>query len=802
MRIVFSEEYLIVVDCVALEVIRKGKTQLSRTRASVSIGRGTVLDTSTRGSGWARARDYARGIAPARGRAHEVAPARGRARETSVEPHIECYERFQNIKPPEFQGGKSDDTHEFLTWCHEMHEEVGMMDARAVHFIALQLRGRASEQWRTFWRSRLSKLLICHRNVLPVSLISSQSSTSTRLHCSSLNSSSLLMDEKRFIEVSKSGNLIPLHRTIFSDHLTPVLANRCLVKEEDREAPSFLYEFCFSQGRYSVVGAQPSMEIVVKEHNVTILDHQAGKLTQKMVEDPMTISASITNGWKPRLIDVELPDTFYGGWFGYFSYDTVRYVENKKLPFLRAAEDDRNLADNQLGLYEDVIVFDHVEKKVHVIHWVRLDQYSSLPEAYLDGKKHLEILMSRVQGIESPRLSPSSVDFCIHEFGTSLTTENMTREEYKNAILQAKEHIASGDIHQIVLSQRFERRIFADPFEVYRTLRIVNPSPYMTYIQARGCTLVASSPETLTRVKKRRIVNRPLVGTSRRGRTPDEDVMLEMQMLKDEKQCAEHIMLVDLGRNDVRKVSKPGSVNVDLWLFHTIFTSMAFFPPQVSGELLDHLTCWDALRAALPVGTICGAPKVKAMELIDQLEVGRRVPYSGGFGGISFSGGMDIGLALRTLVFMNRPRYDTMYSYTDASKRQEWVAHLQSEARIVTDSDPDEKQKECEDKVACLCRSSVLKINCSVPNVFSRARGRYNMVGAQPSMEIVVKEHIMTILDHHAGKLTKKMVEDPMTIPTSISNGWKPRLIDDELPDTFCGEDPVFTNCGTSNLFN
>ncbi|KAG5598517.1 hypothetical protein H5410_029887 [Solanum commersonii] len=281
-----------------------------------------------------------------------------------------------------------------------------------------------------------------------------------------------------------------------------------------------------------------------------------------MIEDQMTIPASITNRWRHGLIDDELPDTF-------------------------------------CGLYEGVIVFDHVEKKVHVIHWVRLDQYSSLSEAYLDGKKHLEILMSRVQGIESPRLSPSSVDFCIHEFGTSLTTENMIREEYKNAILQAKEHIALGDIHQIVLSQRFERRTFVDPFEVYRALRIVNPSPYMTYIQAKGCTLVASSPETLTRVKKRRIANLPLAGTSRRERAPDEDLMLEIQMLKDEKQCAKHIMLV-------------------------------------SGELLDHLTCFDALRAALPVGTICGAPKVKAIELIDQLEVGRRGPYNGGFGGISF----------------------------------------------------------------------------------------------------------------------------------------------------------------------
>ncbi|XP_060178742.1 anthranilate synthase alpha subunit 1, chloroplastic-like isoform X2 [Lycium barbarum] len=552
--------------------------------------------------------------------------------------------------------------------------------------------------------------------VLPVPLISTRTSTSAlALRVRTLKcSSSLVMDEDRFIEASKSGNLIPLHRTIFSEHLTPVLAYRCLVKEDDREAPSFLFESVesgfrsSSVGRYSVVGAQPSMEIVAKEQNVTILDHHTGELTQKMVQDPMTIPRSISQKWKTRLID-ELPETFCGGWVGYFSYDTVRYIENKKLPFLRAPEDDQNLADIQLGLYEDVIVFDHVEKKAHVIHWVRLDQYSSLPEAYLDGKKRLEILVSRVQGIESPRLSPGSVDFCTHEFGPSLTKGNMTSEEYKNAVLQAKEHIAAGDIFQIVLSQRFERRTFADPFEVYRALRIVNPSPYMTYIQARGCILVASSPEILTHVKKRRIVNRPLAGTSRRGKTPDEDVMLEMQMLKDEKQCAEHIMLVDLGRNDVGKVS---------------------------GELLDHLTCWDALRAALPVGTVSGAPKVKAMELIDQLEVARRGPYSGGFGGISFSGDMDIALALRTMVFLTGAHYDTMYSYTDASKRQEWVAHLQSGAGIVADSDPDEEQIECENKVAGLCRAIDLaesafvkgrqepsvKMNGSVPNLFSRVQ--------------------------------------------------------------------------------
>ncbi|XAR71940.1 Anthranilate synthase [Bertholletia excelsa] len=520
----------------------------------------------------------------------------------------------------------------------------------------------------------------------------------------------LVTDETKFAEASRRGNLIPLHQCIFSDHLTPVIAYRCLVKEDDRDAPSFLFESvepgfrASSVGRYSVVGAQPAMEIVAKENKVTILDHENGCLSEQVVDDPMSIPRSISESWKPQFMD-ELPDTFCGGWVGYFSYDTVRYVEKKKLPFLMAPQDDRNLADIHLGLYEDIIVFDHVEKKAYVIHWVRLDEYSSIEEAYADGMRRLEMLASKVLDIDPPRLSPGSVDLHTHDFGPSLTKSNMTPVEYKNAVLQAKEHISAGDIFQIVLSQRFERRTFADPFEVYRALRVVNPSPYMTYLQARGCILVASSPEILTRVKKNKVFNRPLAGTCRRGKTQVEDQMSERQLLSDEKQCAEHIMLVDLGRNDVGKVSKSGSVNVDKLMTVERYSHVMHISSTVTGELQDHLSCWDALSAALPVGTVSGAPKVKAMELIDQLEVARRGPYSGGFGGISFSGDMDIALALRTIVFPTTARYDTMYSYKDAVKRQEWVAYVQTGAGIVADSDPDDEQKECENKAAGLARA-------------------------------------------------------------------------------------------------
>lgn len=368
------------------------------------------------------------------------------------------------------------------------------------------------------------------------------------------------LEALKFGEAAKKGNLVPLYQCIVSDHLTPVLAYRCLVDENDKEAPSFLFEAVeqgthgSNVGRYSMVGAHPCMEIVAKENKVTIIDHEEGRHTEETVEDPMQIPRNIMDNWSPQLID-ELPDAFCGGWMGYFSYDTMRYVEKKKLPFSSAPQDDRNLPDVHLGLYNDVLVFDHVEKKVYAIHWVQLDRYSSVEEAYKGGRSRLDMLLSKVHNSNVPKLSAGSVRLHSRKFGSPLKKSTMTSDEYKAAVMQAKEHILAGDIFQIVLSQRFERPTFADPFEVYRALRIVNPSPYMTYLQARGCILVASSPEILTRVNKEgNIINRPLAGTVRRGKTDKEDELQEKQLLSDEKQCAEHIMLVDLGRNDVGKV--------------------------------------------------------------------------------------------------------------------------------------------------------------------------------------------------------------------------------------------------------
>ncbi|XP_028944096.2 anthranilate synthase alpha subunit 2, chloroplastic-like isoform X3 [Malus domestica] len=426
--------------------------------------------------------------------------------------------------------------------------------------------------------------------------MTSQSSLVAHMERPSPSNVFLADESEKLVEASKKGNLIPLSRSIFSDHLTPVLAYRCLVKEDDRDAPSFLFE-----------SVEPGSNDSNVENMVTIMDHREGCRTEEIVEDPMTVPRRIMEGWTPQLLD-ELPEAFSG-----------------------------------------------------------------------------------------------SIGFNTQLFGTKLEDSSLTSEEYKEAVLEAKEHILAGDIFQIVLSQHFERRTFADPFEIYRALRIVNPSPYMTYLQ-------------------KTITNRPLAGTVRRGKTPKEDLMLEKLLLNDEKQCAEHIMLVDLGRNDVGKVSKPGSVkveelmNIERYSHVMHISSTVTISFRVTGELLDDLTSWDVLRTALPVGTVSGALKVKAMELIDKLEVTRRGPYDGGFGGISFSGNMDIALALRTIVFPTSFRYDTMYSYKDANKRREWVAHLQAGAGIVADSDPADEQRECENKAAALARAIDLAESSFVDN--------------------------------------------------------------------------------------
>ncbi|CAN1746481.1 Anthranilate synthase alpha subunit 1, chloroplastic, partial [Linum perenne] len=463
--------------------------------------------------------------------------------------------------------------------------------------------------------------------------------------------------QAKFIEAAKQGkNLVPLQYQIFSDQLTPVTAYRCLVKEHDTQSPSFLFEPVESSapslstvGRYSVVGAYPSVEIVAKDKRVTIMDHERGTLTEDYAQDPMVIPRNISRAWKPLLIS-DLPPVFCGGWFGFFSYDMMRYAENVKLPFSSAPRDDLNLPDMHLGLYDDVLIIDHVQKKVYVIHWVHIDRYTSVQSAYVDGMKRLETLVARVHDIDPISYATQTLKNLPNLCSPKLSVGFVNGQTHTTGPLSEK---SSKTVSQVVPRQWFERRTFADPFEVYRALGVVNPSPYMAYLQARGCISVSSSPEIFTQVKQV-------------SRNVKVEKLMEIERL-----------------HNVMHIST-----------------------TVTGELKNNLTVWDALQAALTIGT-----EARAMELIYDLEMKKQGSYSGGFGWVSFLGDMDMSQALRTMVFPTDTRQDTMYSYQDVEKRCQWVAYLQASSGIVVDNIPQDEQVMYQIKAIALAETAFLQNN-------------------------------------------------------------------------------------------
>jgi anthranilate synthase component 1 len=399
------------------------------------------------------------------------------------------------------------------------------------------------------------------------------------------------------------------------------------------------------------------------------------------------------------------PKCFLGGWVGFAGYDTVRYAEPEKLNPSRAPRDDRHLPDLHFAFYDGVVVFDHVDKVVHAIRLLEAppsasdaDLSSRYDQAAAALERRVTDLQTHCKPLASGRMGPRPAT-------TAPLKSNLTREQHASMLARAMDYIRAGDIFQVVLGQRFERRSKVDPFDVYRALRAVNPSPYMVYMQSQGCILVASSPEILCRVRgaptvpggasSRIVTNRPLAGTRKRGSTPEEDAALERELLADPKETAEHIMLVDLGRNDVGRVAIPGTINIPARLAIERYSHVMHISSTVTGELRPDLDCWDALRAALPVGTISGAPKIRAMQIIDELEPVRRGPYGGGMGYVGLDGDMDIALALRTMVVPTAMR----------SPDGSWMYHLQAAGGIVADSQAEPEYMETVNKAAALARA-------------------------------------------------------------------------------------------------
>jgi len=506
-------------------------------------------------------------------------------------------------------------------------------------------------------------------------------------------------DFETFCRLAEHANVIPLCRRLMSDQLTPVLGYRRLVRADDRTAPSFLLESVEGGdriGRHSFIGARPAIEIIARGQNVEVINHRTGDRDQRAVDDPLAVVVDVGRNWKPARgddpISRKLPG-FVGGWVGYAGYDTVRYLEPEKLPFEQAPEDDRQLADLHFGLYRQVGVFDHAEKMLYAICHAFVDEHTSAADAYAAASDELNALVEQLESHTVP-LPAGPVDLDLSTRSAVQLQSNFQQAGFERAVERCGEYIAAGDAFQIVLSQRFERQTHADPFEVYRALRIVNPSPYMIYLQAADSILVASSPEILCRVEDGVAVNRPLAGTRKRGATEAQDDALEEELLADEKERAEHVMLVDLGRNDLGRVCEVGSIELPHVLEIERYSHVMHLSSTVTGRLRATLSAWDALRNTLPVGTVSGAPKIRAMQIIDELEPTRRGPYGGGIGVVSFDGDMDIALALRTMVIP-----------TNNWNGSIWTVHLQAGAGIVADSNPSAEYEETVNKAAALNRA-------------------------------------------------------------------------------------------------
>jgi anthranilate synthase component 1 len=409
-----------------------------------------------------------------------------------------------------------------------------------------------------------------------------------------------------------------------------------------------------------------------------------GKGSERIVtQDPLADLAELLPA-RRFYRHAKLP-AFTGGLVGYAAYDAVRYYEPEKLA--KVPRDDRQLPDVSFGLYGETVVFDHVDKTIRVVANCEVEKGKTDAESirmlYAGACQRVDTLVNRLQ---QPPLSRIG-DIDPSQKVTMKFESNFTKEEFCAMVEAGKEYIRAGDIFQYVPSQRLRVRCGADPMDVYRALRIINPSPYMFFLKSPACTLIGSSPEILCRVKDGVVTSRPLAGTRKRGATEEEDQRLEKELLADPKERAEHIMLVDLHRNDVGRVSKTGSVRVEEVMAVERYSHVMHIVTNVYGELEKGKTAMDALKVSLPVGTVSGAPKIRAMQIIDELEPTKRGPYGGGVGYLDFAGNMDMCIALRTMVY-RQGNYD-----------------VQAGAGVVADSVPESEFEETMNKAMAMLKA-------------------------------------------------------------------------------------------------
>ena len=475
-----------------------------------------------------------------------------------------------------------------------------------------------------------------------------------------------------FREQCRQGNLIPIYREILADMETPVSA---FLKIDDGRY-SFLLESVEggeNWARYSFLGSGPTEIFRCKGRCVEIIG--AGGVQTIETDDPLTPLRSMMKGYRP-VVSEGLP-RFFGGAVGYVGYDMVRFFE--RLP--EKAAGDLDLYDAVLMFTDSLLVFDNVRKTIKVVVNVHLRDDGSPEAAYQDAVDKIEGIIARLR---KPLVRDDTASSPL-EIGP--VHYDLKPDEYRGMVVRAKEYVIAGDIIQAVLSQRFRMESDVKPFDVYRALRVINPSPYMFFQRLGDCVLFGSSPEVLVRLEEGKLETRPIAGTRPRGDTEEEDRRLEQELLADPKERAEHIMLVDLGRNDLGRVSVTGSVGVSELMAIERYSHVMHIVSHVHSRLKPELDCFDALRAAFPAGTLSGAPKIRAMEIIDELEPMRRGPYGGSIGYVSYSGNMDMGITIRSMVV------------------KDGTIYFQAGAGIVADSDPEKERQECLSKARALVRA-------------------------------------------------------------------------------------------------
>jgi anthranilate synthase component I len=481
-----------------------------------------------------------------------------------------------------------------------------------------------------------------------------------------------------FLRYARQAPCVPVYRQLTGDGLTPVSA---FLKVE-RTAPSFLFESVIGGekvGRFSFLGTEPFLRFEARGNDVVVTPgHDSSQATRSTSADPFGDLEALIQ--RHRAVHLPGLPRFAGGAVGYAGYDAVRYSEH--LP--ACPPDDRGLPDLSFSLYDRMVIFDHIRKTVLVVAHAHVGPGIDLKAAYETASARVDELVSRLAA-PGPDLGLDDID--TDGPARLAPKSNFTREAYEQVVRHCQEYIKAGDIFQVVPSQRFQVETTAEPFNIYRVLRVVNPSPFLFYLSFADFNLIGSSPEILVRVEDGLVTIRPLAGTRRRGKDEAEDRALADELLADPKERAEHIMLVDLGRNDVGRVSDFATVQLTDVMKVERYSHVMHITSNVNGRLSAGKSAFDALRAGLPAGTVSGAPKVRAMQIIDEVEPQKRGPYGGAVGYIDFTGNMDTCIALRTLVLQGR------------------TAYIQAGGGVVYDSVPSEEYEETVNKARGLLKA-------------------------------------------------------------------------------------------------